>query len=957
MRINAAARQLETKSPAQGDAVRYEDALRLAALAKAGGDPKQQQEQPSAEDTTKNTLEQSKKDGYEIAGPESQPPSVADMKLWSEEPGDVFRYETVDGKKVAVAKSDNPELYETAKGAGETWNQINRSVDDGYSLASDGDAVVPLDKLMLFSREPGDLFRFETTDGKKVVVSKDLSPDLYEQSVAQGDTWDTINSSEKNGYKLAGAEDYPDDKDITRWGWPDELGPGLIQFETKDGKFVVAEDINAPLYDRILDKAEGTQAGAIDDIRKEHEIPAAKDINVLDLKTDAPVDSEKPDGDKLSASELATKTLLEDYKKGVEDGKIEHDDPRAKLVRAMEAKAATENGRGIIGYEEDQGFFGGTWRSSDDEQTQMTGDDLSDIIDGHGVDESMASLFQDETIAKDYKTRLDDAVAKIPNKDEVKKQLEETLLGKDDQDTRFLDYIQDLKGQGLDHAAQTEMASLIQSLTLLDPEKGKLAAQTIQKDALTADLNELVGDPSKVSEENKDLATKDLFGLLKGVIKSETFDVPRRTVETIDKFMNEFLAGKTDQKKVVQAITEAADAANANGGKLSQADLDRFSAYVPMKDREGLSGFLGTMSSKGILGSLGGGVSLASGVYQLVGKGGQLANTPEERMAIAKDFISFAGASSHFIKTGDAIMDVLGKGGLSQTLGLDKTLPEIWGKQGLWGKEIEKIQTGPGGGLPEIPDGVADDFRSQMGIELNRIFDNAQGATPDGAPKNVPGVSDDMYDGIAKMFDDEAAKAGAASDPSRAAKIAGSTVKVLGSLADGVAGVADLVLGALTIKSGVESGSDLTKAQGALQVVSCVAGGAAGAIGIAGLLGPVAAGVSAAAGPLFLVGVALAGIGAIIGFFVDHEKKQKATDAEGQWFKDLANDGLLQEDWGDKVEYARYSIHHYGGRIAPEDVSLYEFQKDEWDYFHKTAQEDGSSSNRLNEDLHKELAA
>ncbi|QZN98454.1 hypothetical protein [Chenggangzhangella methanolivorans] len=465
-----------------------------------------------------------------------------------------------------------------------------------------------------------------------------------------------------------------------------------------------------------------------------------------------------------------------------------------------------------------------------------------------------------------------------------------------------------------------------------------------------------MGDPGKVSEANKDLATKDLFGLLKGIIKSETFDVPRRTVETIDKFMNEFLAGKTDSKKVVEAITEAADAANANGGKLSQADLDRFSAYVPVKDREGLSGLLGTLSTNGVLGSLGGGVSLFSGVYQLVGEGGKLADSPTERLAVAKDFISFAGASSHFIRTGDAIMETLGKGGLVQTLGLDKSLPEIWGKQGLWGGEIEKVQTAPGGGLPEIPGGVADEFRSQMGTEINRIFADAQGSTPDGPPKSAPGVSDDMYDGIAKMFDDEAAKAGAASDPSRSAKIAGSTVKVLGALADGAAGVADLVLGALTIKSGVESGSALTKAQGALQVVSGVAGGAAGAIGIAGLFGTLAPALSAASGPLFLVGAALAGIGAIIGFFVDHEKKQKATDAEGQWFKDLANDGLLQDDWGDKVEYARYSIHHYGGRIAPEDVSLYEFQQDEWDHFRNTPQEDGSSSNRLNEDLHKEVA-
>lgn len=950
MRISAALARTEGSPPPSGEVALLEDAIRIAGARKNG-------DERGGTGGQNDPLAQSEADGYEVATPESQPPTLDQLKRWSVEDGGLFRYETNSGDKVVVSKELTPDLYDKAKGAGDTWNAINRSVEDGYGLAAESDKPPALEDIKLFSREANGLFRYETHDGNKVVVSRDLTPGLYEESVAQGDDWDAIHKSEDNGYELAGADAYPDDKDITRWGWPDELGPGLIQYETKDGKFIVSEDLNKPLYDRILEKAEGTQEGQINDIRAEHEIPKAGDINVLDLKTDAPVDSEKPDGDKLSVSELATKSLLDDYQKGIDDGSIGKDDPRAQLVRAMEAKAATENGRGIIGYEEDQGLFGGTWRSSDDDQTQMTGDDLSDIIDGQNVDESLTSLFQDETIAKDYKSHLDDAVGKIPNKDEVKKQLEDTLLGKDDQDTRFLDYIQDLKAQGLDHAAQTEMASMIQSLTLLDPEKGKLAAQTIQKDALTADLNDLVGDPSKVSEANKDLATKDLFGLMKGLLKSETFDVPRRTVETIDKFMNEFLAGKTDQKKVVEAITEAADAANANGGKLSQADLERFSAYVPVKDREGLSGLLGAMSSKGVLGSLGGGVSLFSGVYQLVGEGGQLANTPEERMAIAKDFISFAGASPHFIRTGDAIMETLGKGGLAQTIGLDKSLPEIWGKDGLWGKEIEKVQTSPGGGLPEIPDGIADDFRSQMGAEINRIFADAQGATPDGAPKGVPGVSDDMYDGIAKMFDDEAAKAGAASDPSRAAKIAGSAVKVISALSDGVAGVADLVLGALTIKSGVENDSALTKAQGALQVVSGVAGGAAGAIGIAGLFGPLAAGLSAATGPLFLVGAALAGIGAIIGFFVDHEKKQKATDAEGQWFKDLADDGLLQGDWGDKVEYARYSIHHYGGRIAPEDVSLYEYQKDEWDYFHKTESENGSSSNRLNEDLHREVPA
>ncbi|MBW8726798.1 MAG: hypothetical protein JF625_16835 [Inquilinus limosus] len=894
--------------------------------------------------------------GYVPAKADATPPAFHDYKAIGR-PGEVgpdtIRYETRDGTKVIVAKATNPDLFDHVSQDFKALSAINKSEGQGYAIANDDAKPPGLNDIKLFSTEDGGIFRYETTDGKKVAISQTLTPELFDKAKALGDTWGRIHKSEANGYTLAGAEDYPKDADIARWGWPDELGPGLIQFETKSGgKFVVSQDINKPLYDRIMAKAEGTQQGQVDDIRKAHGLPPAGDLDVLGLKTDVKSDPDKSDSEPLTVSGLATKSLIEQYRKGVDDGSIAKDDPRAKLVRALEAKAATQSGRGIIGYEEGQGAFGGTWRNSDDKQTQLTAADLQDIIDGGDLDASLTKLFSDETIAKDYQAKLTDALGHIPDRAGLTQKLETLLNGKDGDDTSYLDYIQDLKGKGLDHAAQADIATMIQSLTLLDPEKGKAAAQRLQADSLTADLNQLVGDPSKVSDENKLQATKDLFGLLKGVLKAEGLDLPRRTIETIEKFVEEFVNGNVDQKKVIEAVQGAAKEAAENGGRIPAASLDKYKAYVPLKDQAGFLGFLGGLNEKGVLGSVGGGISLFSGIYQLVGKGGKLGDDPLERLSIAKDFISFAGASSHFIKTGDAIFSALGKGGLVDMLGLTKSVPEIWGSQGLWGKKLEEAKASVAPKVP-APD-LGSNFAATMGDEIDKIFTKYDAGHPKPTPDTVAGLNgDDATKGVTDLLNGQIKGDAPKIDPGRAAKIAGSAVKVIGALSDGVGGVADIVLGAFTIKSGVQSGSELQKAQGALQVISGVAGGAAGAIGIAGLFGPVAAGLSAAAGPLFLVGIALAGIGAIIGFFVDHEKKQKATDKEGQWYKDLAADGLLQDDWGDKVEYARYSIHHYGGRDAPADQSLYDYQSAEWQHFKDTPQKDGSSSNRLDPKLHE----
>ncbi|MCF5601719.1 hypothetical protein GIV58_21640, partial [Pseudomonas syringae] len=188
--------------------------------------------------------------------------------------------------------------------------------------------------------------------------------------------------------------------------------------------------------------------------------------------------------------------------------------------------------------------------------------------------------------------------------------------------------------------------------------------------------------------------------------------------------------------------------------------------------------------------------------------------------------------------------------------------------------------------------------------------------------------------------------------PGVGARVAGSVVKVLGVAPD-IMSIADIVMGGISIKNGIKTGNDLEIANGSLQIVSGVAGTAAGVIGTAGLIGTIGA-LAGATAPLFLVTAGLGIITGIISVFVDHQKKQKATDKEGQWFKDQAELGFAQDDWGDKLEYGRYSFYEYEGRDAPTDQSIFDYQTEEWKHFQETPQDQGSSMIRLDESSHKD---
>ncbi|MCF5673544.1 hypothetical protein GIV48_22460, partial [Pseudomonas syringae] len=554
-------------------------------------------------------LSKSETEGYRRAGDNEVWPPVFGTTVGplNEAGPGTLRYEH-NGEKVVVARDDNPKLFDYLKALQsvvadpEKRSAMEKAVNEGQILA-DGNTPLPgLNDIVEFHWIPGQeqsQISYRNQQGETVVVTQALTPDLFEKVTTLHDAWNKINSSREEGYKLAEPNDFLKNQDITI-GSPDELGSGLIRFENGDGKFIVSKDASPQLYDDVVEKWNALGTGNISDTRTRYNLPAVADVDLMGQKTGVKADKDDEKSEELNVGELATKELLDQYREGVKKGDIAKDDPRAKLVRAIEAQAAYDNGRGLTGYEEAQGAFGGTWREFDSKQTQLSSADMHDIIDGGKLQEQLTTLFSDPTVQQDYQSKMTEALDKVPNKDEIKQKLLDLTANPD-----YVLYLKDLKKQGLGQEAQKDLSDTLSSLALVDPEGASKAAQSIQADGLTSDLNDLVADPSKISDENNALATKDLFGLLKAELKGFLVDMPRFLQPTFEKFIQEGVVGNAKPADIAKALKEVGDAYQKNG-KVSEDDIKTALSkpYIPVADRGKLGEIFNTLNSKGVMGSV-----------------------------------------------------------------------------------------------------------------------------------------------------------------------------------------------------------------------------------------------------------------------------------------------------------------------------------------------------------------
>ncbi|MEB2848484.1 hypothetical protein GAO09_25260 [Rhizobiales bacterium RZME27] len=871
--------------------------------------------------------------------------SIVDMPekaRTDEDATDAIAYQADGDEKITVIRrDDNPKFYEYISGISKIPEKdlklAKEAIGDGGKddnrkefLRDDGRDKIKLGDVWTVSKISDSTIYVNMNvgvDGAHLrFVSKELTPELFAKL-------DAMNSADKDGYKLIKDENGIKDQDLADGASiyrPDEDN-GLIRVDMKNGdKKYVSADTTPKLYEFLSGKSDEFSGPgrdkAVDEAREKAGLPSPEELDIAALKT---TEKDK-DGKELTVTELAWQNAMKTWKEGVEKGDIKADDDRAKLLNALQAQSIRESGLDMATLSISMG----------NDITKANGKDFEQIIDGDKVAKSVSDLLGSEAVGKDIAAARSEALKKVDGGDAVIKELTDMAFGVD-----YAKYIQDLTRNGQNETAKDDISSVYSALLVADPEKAKEFAQNMQLDSMTMELDDLMGDPGKISEENLTQAGADIVKMLLTAAKKGGLDIGRRLAES-EKFLNEVLGNKQSAKDFAKAMQEIG-AIYSKNGEIKSSDIEnlfkngKYKTIAEGAGGEGLK-FFNDMTKAGVIGSIGGGISLVSGVYQLASKGGKIGDTPEERLSVAKDFVSFVGAGKHF---GDLANHIIGEHNqdvkeyneklekanppleniddLKRTpakplLGLDKTFDDLF-----------KAPSGKEGGGLTMTNELTEAFQTELskaveGTDKPEFYENLLEKAD---IKNSEALAKGLIDGYEMRPDIKGIN--------NWHRGASAALLVMSAGADTFAGAADVAIGALTIKKGLASGDDTTVAKGALQVA---AGGFGTIGGVSSLLG-LSKGLSLAkafAAPSFVISAVLSLATLIPDIINDIKRSEEITgyrDKLRDMFTQMDKDGLLTEDGLDKYRFLDAYIRNYGQRDAPDNESILTYRQEELENF------------------------
>ncbi|MFE0755295.1 hypothetical protein ACFW16_15160 [Inquilinus sp. NPDC058860] len=707
---------------------------------------------------------------------------------------------------------------------------------------------------------------------------------------------------------------------------------------------------------------------SVQEIRDAYGIPDLAGDGILDIKVD---------GDKTVATK-ATEDFVQTLRDDLKNGKIAKDSDEAKLLDLIDAQGAIDNGYELYGYAEAIQSGSTTYRESQSDPTKLTGTDVKDLLDEEKVAGAISDLMGKKGISDRYDSALKSALDGVPSDtlDSIKNKTLEGLFSDGKSNAKFEDYIIALKekatGSGDDGLADKidkEVGNYFSALKYFDPEKYAARKQEFDQNMMTHQLDGYVADPETVDPENLDAGLRQTVDIwqsgINGVLgAADKGSKAYKEAEAINMYFSDF-KGMTDKlgtedmarmnlalRTVWQELQPVGGAPTTDlqWGRLrevtDQVISDRLGG-LSEDARSSFRKFVDGGARTGTFGALTGAMSFVSGGLQLA-NGGWSDMSGNEKIAAVRDLIGGLSSANDFAKFGSNLVNMGTKSDATAWLGLlDDNFPDIWGSSSHVDSDIAKKVNEA---VKTASDKLAAD---DVGLSLGNLSEADR---------------KDFDDAISKLGE----QLGASPDGSMAKKLGRTFVRFMGGAGlDVTGGVMDIVTGVRALKNADTAlekagaglsigGGSATTAMAAMNTIKMFApngsnlaarlGGNIGARVVQGLamgsrvLGPV----------LGIAGTVFGVAGALIAEAINHQKMQKLTDSQGEFFQRLAGQGVTAGDWGDKLEYARYASYMYGGRDTPEDQSLFAFQKDEWEHFRSTEGERGSSLNRLAPYLHRD---
>ena len=909
-------------------------------------------------------IEKGKADGYELVESLPQDFDVEKIKVESidKETGVIqFQY---DGKKYLLPPGDASEaeiapppgirigmagandkspslelrgtrLYELLTALKETegtmaGQALVNAIKNNDALAKDSSAPVTLDKIdNIHAYSEGGVQIVTLKDGSKITVIEALAPKSFAAYAEAGKTLEGIKRAEGDGFRLAGSDEYlPSTDDISGIGGVGEYGPGLISFTyQKPGgqqeKIIVSKDLNPEMFSQVAGHRSeiAGQLTDVDALRAKHGLPPLSELNINDL----PTTEKDEDGNPLSIQDLMLRDMINEYREGVANGSIGADDPRAKFLRAIEAKSMAENGMQIIP-EHGRGY-----KADASDPISVTGRDVrEEIFDVGAIDKTLVELTNDKTIAADME-RFDKAArAKVEGGEAKITETEEKIKSTANSDG-FRQYIKELQEGGHKEIAEQEIQQTYLALAQIDPQLAEQFIGDLSRDTMIMDLDAIIGDPSKISPENSGLAAIDTTNYWLRAARAIP-DIPSHLISSWETTVQKFALNKADAAKFAEIYQELGDTYFKQGSLTDEQIRAVFDSEkgafqsLSATEKENLTKMFTTMKDTGTLGSMSGLFGLARGVYQLHGNPNNLASTSEGRLAIAGDFITFASFSNGFLTAGSKTYDLMLKTGVYNNLGLSKTIPQMWG-------------------AGVVPPTVPSDSALAKHLSTQEFLgDSPTVYVPDGQGGNTKvDVKEITKPSNYSHFDGDAFTRGFLDGkgntkykiptPSVGYRIAGSVSRFIGSSSDLAGAVTGIVLGAFGIRDGLKNGDELQTAAGFLGVFGGAAGVVAGVASVNGAWGIIGGGagrIIGALGPVgFLVSAGLGFIGAILGT-VKSKKLHKISMKNWDQIKQFEKDGLLADNGAQNYVWLQTYLSNYRQRDTPTGVSVFDYRRKEF---------------------------
>ncbi|OLO09444.1 hypothetical protein BTW08_01740 [Salinicola sp. MH3R3-1] len=718
---------------------------------------------------------------------------------------------------------------------------------------------------------------------------------------------------------------------------------------------------------------------SVDEIRKKYDIPDFSDDGLLEVKV----------GDDKTVGEKAAEDFINGIRDDVKSGKLAEDSDEAKLVDLIDAQGATENGYDLYGYVELMESGGSTYRQTQTDPTHLTGDDAKAIIDEDELAKQISGLMQKEGISKRYDDALQGAIESIPEdtRTDIADRVDKALFEPDSKDPNpgFEDYVIAMKEKAeatddeeLTDKLQDEVDNYFEALQALEPDSYKDRKQTFDQNMMTHQLDSYMENPDSVDAENASIGLRDTIDIVQAGVNStlqslDKSDKSYNAYQTLNKDLESFKQSLPNlspegHKQLAKALQLATEVTNRPGinqnekNKLFQSVINDNLKSLPEAERGTFKKLLDSASSTGTLGAMSGTMSLISGGMQ-ISNGGWDDMSTDERVAAVRDLVGALSFGNDFARFGSNLIEQLS--GKVDVPGVEGGVPRAQATSwlGLLGDNFPDIWRSGA-------DAKADLFSEAISTRVNKASENLgnQGIPLDDLDEN----GRKNFEKLAENLGNQMIDTGSRTSGGDIAKNAGrSFLRFMGGAGlDITGGVMDLVSGVKKLK---DADTALERAGAGLQIGLGASGtgmaiantvsmfapsGSNLAANIGGIGTRVMSGVfmgARVAGPVLgVVGTIFGIAGTLIAEAINHKKLQKLTDSQGQFFKDLSEYGVTEEDWGDKLEFARYESYMYGGRDSPDDQSIFEYQADEWEHFQNTEGEKGSSLPRLAPHLHKD---